>query len=323
MSVYTTVSSTELEHFLLDYNIGKLIDFTGISAGMENTNYFLDTQKGRYVLTLYEAYSRKELPFFLGLMQHLSAHQVETISPIPDKKGALLNQLCGKPAAIIKRLSGSSLTHATVSTEHCRLIGDGLAHFHLAGESYQGVRANERGNDLSSQRTTPLLAAMSPQDQQLFQQELAFQQTIHWDTLPSGITHSDLFCDNSMFDTVDNTLVLSGIIDPYFSCQDAYLYDLAVVANDWCFIEARLDTTRWVALLSAYNKIRPLETIEKQNWVAMLRSSALRFWILRLNVTLNPREGEMVLQKNPHEFKHKLQACLQQQDTLTQTVMAL
>ena len=327
MSVYTTVSSAELKQFLLHYDIGELIEFEGITAGMENTNYFLDTTKGRYILTLYEAYSAKQLPFFLGLMQHLSAHQVETSTPVTDKQGELLNQLCGKPAAIIERLAGAALAQSEVTLEHCRLIGDVLARFHLAGESYHHYRENERNDDFSEPLTRSLLASLNKPDQQLFQQQLDFQQSIDWDALPSGITHSDLFCDNSIFDHVDNKIVLSGIIDLYFSCHDAYIYDLAVIANDWCFTSDQrinhLDEARWMALLSAYNKVRKLQKIEKQAWTAMLRISALRFWILRLNVSLNPRGGEMVLLKDPNDFKDKLIACLHDQAIIEQTVLSL
>jgi homoserine kinase type II len=327
MSVYTSVSRDELRQFLQYYTIGELISFKGITEGMENTNYFVDTSKGRYVLTLYEAYNTKELPFFLGLMQHLSAYQVKTITPVIDKKGGLLNQLCNKPAAIIERLSGVALSKKEVTLEHCRLIGDALAHFHLAAQSYDHYRPNARSDNFSPNMTMPLLASMSATDQQFFQKELSFQESIHWNTLPSGITHSDLFCDNSLFDHTDNKVILSGIIDLYFSCHDAYIYDLSVVANAWCFDESkeefRLDTDRWFALLSAYNKVRKLEEIEKKAWLPMLRSSALRFWIWRLHNILNPREGEMVLQKDPNEYKNKLQACLQDHAHITQAVMSL
>ncbi len=322
MSVYTTVSRAELEHFLLQYTIGELVDFKGITAGMENTNYFLNTTKGRYVLTLYEAYSKEELPFFLGLMQHLSAHKVETIKPVADRKGELLQHLCAKPAAIIERLQGEALKQSEVSVEHCRLIGNALARFHLAGQSYSPQRDNEdRHYYLSPKITGPLLLALSNEDQQLLKQELDFHQTIKWDQFPSGITHSDLFCDNAVFYSVDNKPVLSGIIDLYLACYDAFIYDLAIIANDWCFdSNDHLDQERWLAVLSAYDKIRPLERIEKQAWVTMLRSAALRFWILRLDHKLHPPKGEMVLYKNPDEYKLKLQACLQDQEEIMRVI---
>lgn len=325
MSVYTSVNRVELEQFLLQYNIGELVDSTGISAGMENTNYFLDTTKGRYVLTLYEAYSKEELPFFLGLMQHLSAHQVETINPVADREGQLLHHLCGKPAAIIERLQGSALQQSEVTIEHCALIGDALARFHLAGLSYPLYRENEdRNHYLSSPITDSLFSVLSDEEKKLLLQELDFHKKIHWNELPSGITHSDLFCDNSVFYTVDNKLILSGIIDLYLACNDAFIYDLAVVANDWCCnADHHLDQQRWLALLSAYNKVRKLESVEKQAWVAMLRSGALRFWLSRLDNKLNPPEGEMVLCKSPDDYKLKLQACLQDQEDIMQAIDTL
>jgi len=325
MSVYTSVSRAELQPFLQRYDIGDLVELNGISAGMENTNYFLDTTKGRYVLTLYETYSKEELPFFLGLMQHLSAHQVETLIPVSDKKGALLHQLCGKPAAIIERLTGVALTQADVTEEHCRLIGDALARFHLAGLSYPQRRDNQnRQYYFSSKMLTSLLPALSIEDQQLAQQELALHNSIDWNALPSGITHSDLFCDNSVFDQQDNKLVLSGIIDLYLACHDAFIADLAVVVNDWCCnVDYHLDQQRMMTLLSAYHAVRNIEPIEKQAWVSLLRNGALRFWLIRLDNKLNPPAGEMVLVKNPDEYKFKLQACFADQDSVEQAMMAL
>ena len=325
MSVYTSVSNAELEPFLGCYNIGKLVELNGISAGMENTNYFLDTTKGRYVLTLYEAYSKEELPFFLHLMQHLSAHKVETLTPISDKKGQLINQLCGKPAALIERLTGVALTQTDVTVEHCRLIGDALARFHLAGQSYAPRRDNQnRHYYFSSKMVTSLQPTLSLKDQQLLQKELALHESIDWNTLPSGITHSDLFCDNSIFSQQNNKLILSGIIDLYLACYDAFIYDLAIVANDWCCnSDYHLDQQRMMTLLSAYNAVREIEPIEKQAWVSMLRNGALRFWLIRLDNKLNPPVGEMVLIKNPDEYKSKLQACLADQESIRQAIMSL
>ncbi|RTZ67088.1 MAG: homoserine kinase [Aquificaceae bacterium] len=321
MSVYTTVSKQALNTFLLDYDIGELVDFSGITAGMENTNYFVNTRKGRFVLTLYEHHSVSELPFFLGLMQHLSAHHVETITPIANKKGEFLGTLCGKPAALIARLSGSALQQSAVSLEHCKLIGEALARFHLAGMSYNKQRDHQRNDDLSPQFIQPLLPHLNDDDKQLLQQELDFQKTINWQALPSGITHSDLFCDNAIFDVVDKKLVLSGIIDLYFSCNDAFIYDLAVVASDWCSNDVgSLDKARLLALLMSYNKVRKIEESEKQAWLAMLRVCYLRFWILRMDLSFNPQGGELVLRKDPNDLKVKLQACLHDKDVIMQMV---
>jgi homoserine kinase type II len=325
MSVYTRVSHAELRPFLQRYDIGELVELNGINAGMENTNYFLDTTKGRYVLTLYETYSKQELPFFLDLMQHLSAREVKTLTPISDKKGALLNQLCGKPAVIIERLTGAALNQADVTEAHCSLIGAALARFHLAGQSYSPRRDNQnRCYYLSSEMVTSLQHALSIEDQQLIQQELTLHNSIDWSALPSGITHSDLFCDNSVFSQQDNKPILSGIIDLYLACYDAFIYDLAIVANDWCcHSNHHLDQQRMMTLLSAYNTVRNIEPIEKQAWVNMLRNGALRFWLIRLDNKLNPPAGEMVLVKNPDEYKFKLQACLADQQSIEQAIMSL
>ncbi len=317
MSVYTTVTREALVIFLDDYDLGNLIDFTGIAAGMENTNYFVNTTKGRYVLTLYEQYTHDDLPFFLGLMAHLSQHHVKTIKPVANKNKQFLGTLCEKPAVLIERLSGASLKQSEVSIEHCRLIGDALARFHLAALSYPQQRHHQRDIDLSPKFTQPLIATLEGEDKALLQQELEFSKTINWQSLPSGITHSDLFCDNAMFDMVDGKLVLSGIIDLYFACNDAFIYDLAVVANDWCSNEdSSLDKARVSALLVAYNKVRELEENEKQAWLAMLRICYLRFWVLRLDLHVNPRGGELVLRKDPNELKLKLQYCLLNKDSI-------
>ncbi|HIO91998.1 MAG TPA: homoserine kinase [Leucothrix mucor] len=317
MSVYTTVSSEELSSFLLAYNVGELVDFLGISAGMENTNYFVETSKGSFVLTLYEHHSAEELPFFLELMHHLSMHNVETITPVADKQGGLFGQLCGKPAALIERLSGASLKPSEATPEHCRLIGNALARFHLAGMSYDNQRENQRSKDLSPEFISTFLSKLNEEDKQLLEQELAFQKSINWSDLATGITHSDLFCDNSMFDDVSGKLVLTGIIDLYFACNDAFIFDLATVAMDWCSSsDGSFDEERLMALLLAYNDVRKLETLERQAWHAMLRTSILRFWAFRLDMALNPRGGDLVLRKDPDELKIKLQGCLREKDSI-------
>ncbi len=317
MSVYTTVSNAELRSFLLAYDVGELVDFSGISAGMENTNYFVETSKGSFVLTLYEQHSAEDLPFFLGLMHHLSLHNVETITPVADKQDRLFGQLCEKPAALIERLSGTSLNSSEVTTEHCSLIGNALARFHLAGMSYDKQRENQRDKDLSPEFINTFIDKLDTEDKQLLQQELDFQKTINWNELASGITHSDLFCDNSMFDDANGKLLLTGIIDLYFACNDAFILDLATVAMDWCSNnDGSFDETRLKALLLAYNKVRKLESLERQAWHDMLRSSILRFWAFRLEMLVNPRGGDLVLRKDPNELKIKLQACLREKDSL-------
>ncbi len=319
MSVYTSVSKAELTKFIEGYNIGELTSFAGISAGMENTNYSLDTTEGDYILTLYEHYSKEEIPFFLDLMKHLSTRSVKTITAVIDNEGRTLKSLCGKPAALIYRLSGTALSPSEVAVAHCEIIGNTLAQFHLASMSFDQQRKHDRDEDLSPQLVCKLLPLLSIEDRGLLQQEVTSQQSIPWDILPSGIIHADLFCDNSIFDYVDNQPVLSGIIDLYLACNDAFIYDLAIVVNDWCCLpDGSLDEARWLPLLSAYHEVRPIIKEEKQVWIAMLRLSNLRFWMSRLNILYYPPEGDMVMQKNPDELKHKLQACLRNQQDIMQ-----
>ena len=324
MSVYTTVTKVELKHFLQNFDsleVGEILSFSGIAAGMENTNYTLDTTHGAFILTLYEHYDATELPFFLDLMQHLSIHGVKTISPVSDKEGRILQSICGKPAALIKRLEGVALSPADVSTAHCEIIGDSLARFHVAGTSFKQFRPHDRHKDISPDIVNTLFPKLATEDQHLLQQELAHKQTINWQDLPSGIIHADLFCDNSIFCTVDNQPQLSGIIDLYLACNDAFIYDIAIVANDWCFeLDGTFNATRCSAFLNAYHNVRPITMEEKREWLAMLRLSNLRFWISRLTISLFPPTGDMVMQKRPEELKQKLLTCRRNQKLIRQQI---
>ncbi len=319
MSVYTRITQEELTEFIERYDLGKVTTLSGISAGMENTNYALSTTQGEFILTIYEHYSHEELPFFLDLMQHLSKHQVKSITPVSDRQGQVLQSLSGKPAALIERLSGVALQPNEATTKHCEIIGEALAKFHLAGMSFDQQRSHDRHEDLSPELIDKLLPKLSKEDHELIQQEMESQQHISWEDLPSGIIHADLFCDNSIFDVVDNKPVLSGIIDLYLACNDAFIYDIAIVANDWCcHSDGSLDEDRWLPMLTAYNKIRPITKNEKQVWVAMLRLSNLRFWVSRLDIMLFPPKGDLVMKKDPDELKNKLLACLRDEEKIVQ-----
>lgn len=324
MSVYTTVTQEEIAHFIQYYDLGTVTSFTGITAGMENTNYVVSTTQGDFILTLYEHYSVEELPFFLDLMQHLLNHHVKTITPVRDKKGQVLQTLCGKPAALIERLAGTALATTEASVAHSKIIGEALAKFHQAGMSYDQQRQHHREEEFSLQWLDKLLPKLSREEVALLQQEITHQQSIDWHLLPTGIIHADLFCDNSIFDIKDGKLVLSGIIDLYLACNNAFIYDLAIVANDWCcHADGSLDEARWLPLLQAYNQVRTITDDEKKGWVAMLRASALRFWISRLDIFFYPPEGSLVMQKDPDELKHKLQACLRDQQKINRLLADL
>ncbi len=221
-------------------------------------------------------------------------------------------------------MSGKALATNESNIEHSQIIGKALAGFHLAGLSYDEKRPNDRAKDLDARLISKLLPKLSVEDAALLKQEIDYQQSVDWSALPTGIIHADLFCDNSIFDELDGKPVLSGIIDLYLACNDAFIYDLAIVANDWCcHVDGSLNEVRWLPLLRAYNCIRPVIDIEKETWVAMLRMAALRFWVGRLDIVFFPPTGDMVMQKDPDELKHKLQACLRDEQKINQLLTSL
>jgi len=303
MSVYTRVERQQLEAFLNNFATGELVDYVGISAGIENTNYFVTTAHGRYVLTLFEQLGADELPFFLNLMAHLAEHDVPTAHPLANRHGSYLDELCAKPAALVQRLSGSTLEQPAVA--HCAAIGTALAQFHIAGQSYPLDRANPRGPHWWREAVAKLHEQLHPEQAAQLDAEISFQFSHRFDQLPRGIIHADLFRDNALFAGEK----LSGIIDLYYACSDALLYDVAVTVNDWCVTKAReLDPARTQALLHAYAAERPFTADEHAAWPVMLRAAALRFWLSRLLDLHFPREGELTHTKDPQAFARLLAA---------------
>jgi len=298
MSVYTTVSEQALRQFLSDYTVGELVNLTGISDGIENTNYFVETTQGQYVLTLFEALTAEELPFFLNLMAHLNEHQVPSAHPIADKNKHYLKILCDKPTALVQRLTGKSVTEP--NTAQCAALGKALGHAHVATQDFTGQRANQRGPHWWQQTAQHLMPKLNSNEKELLDDELIFQTEHRNNNLPRGVIHADLFRDNALFD--GNTL--TGIIDFYYACNDVLLYDVAVAANDWCSNhDGSLHEQHMHSFLHAYQQERPLNDNEKTDWPLMLRASALRFWLSRLQDKHFPREGEITHIKDPNVFE--------------------
>ncbi len=302
MSVYTSVEPEELVTFLCDYELGTLLEYRGISEGVENTNYFVTTTAGRYVLTLFELIGFADLPYYLDLMAFLAEHGVPSAHPLADRQGAYLRTLKGRPAALVQRLPGTSVMNPNLA--HCRTIGAALAQLHVEGQAFAGQRDHTRGPHWRRRMAQQLLPYLDAADATLLQEELRFQAQFSRSGLPWGVIHADLFRDNALFEG-DR---LTGIIDFYYACNSVLLYDLAVTVNDWCFRGNVLDMTTAPAILTAYHAIRPLQADEHAVWPAMLRVAALRFWLSRLQDQLFPRPGALTQIKNPNEFKHILQA---------------
>ena len=232
MSVYTTIEQDELQSFLLRYDVGELVSYQGISAGIENTNYFVTTQKdavqNEFVLTIFEAHSADEMPFFLDLMAHLNEHKVPSAHPIADKQGKMLQDLKNKPAALVQKLKGSSITETTV--DHCKKLGAALGDLHTAGLGFDQHQENTRGPHWWQQTTSLLEDKLPADDLDVLHEEMTFQETQSHADIPRGLIHADLFRDNALWYQDE----LSGIIDFYFASTDALLYDVAVTVNDWC-----------------------------------------------------------------------------------------
>ncbi len=301
MSVYTPVSREQLEVFLSLYDEGPLVDFSGIRAGVENTNFFVTTERGEFVLTLFEKHASQELPFFLNLMAHLAEHGIPSAHPIPDRDGKYLQQMNGKPAALVRRLTGESPHEPDL--DHCRVMGSALARLHLAARTYRGYRDNDRGFTWWLAMREILHSHLTKDDARLLDEELKFQGQDRYPELSRGVIHADLFRDNAMFVGDE----LTGIIDFYYACNDVLLYDLAITVNDWCGKPGgSLDAAKVGALVGAYDQERRLTSLERRAWPLMLRAAALRFWLSRLHDQHFPRPGQITHVKDPNEFKNIL-----------------
>lgn len=311
MAVYTDVSDDELHDFVSQYDIGEVVSYKGIAEGVENSNYLLQTSRNgtatldSYILTLYEKRVHAEdLPFFLGLMEHLAAHGFTCPTPIAARDGVALRHLCGRPAAIISFLPG--MWPRRIAPYHCAGVGDALAHMHLAGADF----TIHRNNSLSVEGWSRLIDATrdhAPEIHPRLAEEIDAEfeyLSENWPTdLPDGIIHADLFPDNVFFLGRE----FSGFIDFYFACNDLLAYDLAICLNAWCFeVDGSFNITKARALLRQYTAVRPCEPAELAALPLLARGSALRFLLTRLYDLLNHDEAALVKPKDPLEFLNRL-----------------
>ena len=310
MAVFTEVSFDEAAALLSALNLGQLQSIKGAAGGIENTNYFVDTERGEYVLTLFERLSFEQLPYYLHLMKHLAAHGIPVPDPAPCASGEILHRLKGKPAAVVNKLRGHSELQPTLA--HGAAVGEMLARMHLAGLDYPREQGNLRGLGWWNHTVPSVLPHITPDQCKLLQSELAFQNHVAASSahqgLPQGAVHADLFRDNVMFEDGQ----LTGFFDFYFAGCDTFLFDICVCLNDWCVdLETGAgEPARAEAFLAAYQRVRPLTPQERQLLPALQRAAALRFWLSRLWDFHLPREADLLKPHDPSHFERVLRGRL-------------
>lgn len=306
MAVFTEIPFKNAAAFLHGLGLGKLRAMAPCNGGIENTNYFVDTDCGDYVLTVFERLTSEQLPFYLHLMQHLATRGVPVPEPASDSEGRILFQLEGKPAAVVGRLRGRS--ELAPNVRHCSAVGAMLAKMHLASADYGGYQPNLRGLPWWKEAVPTLLPHLGGDQRALLLEELTFQTECaalpDYALLPRGPVHADLFRENVMFEGDS----LSGILDFYFAGYDTFLFDLGVCLNDWCvdLESGRVDVQRRASFLTAYQSVRPLVPEEHRLLPSLERAAALRFWISRLWDWYLPREAAVLRAHDPSHFERVL-----------------
>jgi len=306
MAVFTEIAFDEAAAFLRRLRLGDLRAMAACNGGIENTNFFVDTDRGEYVLTLFERLTWEQLPFYLHLMQHLAERGIPVPRPSPDAEGRILHRLKDKPAVVVDKLRGKS--ELAPSIEHCRAVGEMLARMHLAGRDYGRHQPNLRGLPWWKETVPVLLPHLGEQQRTLLVGELDFQTrtaaSSDYAVLPRGPVHADLFRDNVMFDG-DR---LSGLLDFYFAGCDTFLFDIGVCLNDWCvdLDSGRPDDLREAAFLTAYEAVRSLVPEERRLLPVLQRAAALRFWISRLWDYHLPRDASVLNAHDPRHFERVL-----------------
>ena len=306
MAVFTAVGLDDISQWIKQFPLGDALALRGIASGIENTNYFLTTERGEYVLTVFENLGFEQLPFYLNLMRHLAERGIPVPSPVANDRGELVTPLHGKPAAIVSKLEGSS--QMSPQPVHCAAVGAMLARMHLAGRDFPLTQPNLRGLDWWNETTPKVLPFLSSDEAHLLRAEMHFQEAFHgcahYHALPRGPVHADLFRNNVMFSGEQ----LTGFFDFYFAGCDTWLFDIAVTVNDWCIDlpTGALDEARVRAMLDAYHAVRPFTHDEHASWQQMLRAAALRFWLSRLHDLHLPRAAELLTPHDPTHFERIL-----------------
>lgn len=310
MAVYTSISHAEVQALLDEYGLGTLKSLDGIGAGIENSNFFVTTDQGRWVLTIFERLTEDQLPYYLNLMAHLASKGVACAAPVKRPKAVTPVQwqtrVANKPAAIVQCLPGNWLPAPSVAASS--QVGTLLAQMHIAAQDFSILQPNQRNLAWCQEAAKRVAQHLQGESRQLLDDSLAEQIAFHEsgqrDQLPASAVHADLFRDNVLF----HQGKLSGAIDFYFAGDDCWLYDLATTVNDWCIDDdtGQINRPRYDALMASYQTIRRMTSDEVKAWPMMLRMSALRFWISRLDDWYNPRPASQLTPKDPTHFERIL-----------------
>ena len=298
MSVFTPIDMQQLGAFLKAYPVGAPTDFTGIEAGITNSNYFIDTETGRYVLTIVEHESFEDVEWFMQLLAYLYDNKIPCAKPLRSGTGLFTNSLADKPATVVQCLQGGD--KSGVNSEDCFAIGQVLARLHKSCQHYEFERADSRGAQWRQGIACKVQSKLTGNDQQVLQHHMDADYADTLAGLPHSVIHADLFRDNVLFDQGS----ISGIIDFYYACNGCMVYDLAITFNDWCRDDTtRVDRDLAGALLKGYESVRPLEAKEQLSWQDAVRCAALRFWLSRLFDLYFPPEALMTFTKDPAPFQ--------------------
>jgi homoserine kinase type II len=314
MAVFTALTRDEIAALLDGYSVGTLVDFEGIPSGIENTNFFLTTSQGQFVLTVFERLGRAQLPFYLGLMKHLAQRHLPVPEPAQTASGSLISDARGKPAAVVSRLAGRAVEQP--SAGQCAQVGQFLARMHLQAKDFEVFQPNLRGIGWWKSALPKLEPMISDDMFQELAEEVIFQDSFvrsaAFERLPHGPIHADLFRDNVLFDGDQ----IGGVIDFYFAACSLWLFDLAVTVNDWCVdaVSGEFEHARATAMLQAYHGERPLTDAEHRVWRTAMRAAALRFWISRLYDLHLPRPAALLKPHDPARFERMLRLRIRQGD---------
>ncbi len=310
MAVFTALDREDIAHLLTTYRLGELVSYQGIASGIENTNYFVKTSVGDFVLTIFERLNFRQLPFYLELMRHLAHRELPVPAPQENTSGSLISEIKGKPTAFVTRMPGRCV--AAPGIGHCERVGEFLARMHLAGRDYPRFQPHLRG--IGWWKT--VLPSLEPYiDDNTFHElleEVIYQDSFFrspaFEKMPSGPIHADLFRDNVLFVETDGRPAIGGVIDFYFAGCSIWLFDIAVAVNDWCveLDDGALVMERARALLRAYHAVRPFSDVEQQSWRTVLRAAALRFWISRVHDLYLPRTAHLLTPHDPGRFERTL-----------------